>query len=94
MILLKGKPAEAYNIANPVACMTIREMAEAVASKVGCGRISVEAHNLQNLTKRGYGLDVGYRLNVNKLKGLGWQPRYGLVDMYKRMIDDWQENGT
>ena len=93
IILLKGA-AETYNIANPASSMTIYEMAEAVASKVCGGKISVETRISQGLTERAYSPHVGYRLNINKLKDLGWQPRYGLLDMYRRMIADWQENET
>ncbi|MCL1848225.1 MAG: NAD-dependent epimerase/dehydratase family protein [Clostridiales bacterium] len=37
LLLLRGEPGEAYNIANPIASMTIREMAELVAETVGDG---------------------------------------------------------
>jgi nucleoside-diphosphate-sugar epimerase len=61
-----------------------------VASKVCGGKIKVVVNVPNDVQKRGYAPDVGYVLNVDKLKGLGWIPRYGLADMYKRMIDDWK----
>lgn len=88
-ILLKGNSGEAYNVANPDASATIREMAEIVANEVCGGRINVRYDVAQDLAKRGYAPEVGYRLNTDKLCALGWQPRYGLADMYKRMLRDW-----
>lgn len=90
-LLLKGKSGEAYNIANPDASVTIREMAEIVAEKVCGGRISVVVDIPPNVETRGYAPVVTLRLNVDKIKELGWQPVYGLEEMYERMITGWKE---
>ena len=90
-ILLKGSYGEAYNVANPDASTSIREMAHVVASDVCGGRISVTVRVPDNIAERGYAPDVGYRLNADKLKNLGWRPMYGLADMYTRMMADWRE---
>lgn len=90
-LLLCGTNGQAYNIANPEASMTIREMAELVASEVGQGRIKTVVEIPSDIEKRGYAPAVGFKLNIDKLKALGWHPRYGLADMYKRMIADWQQ---
>lgn len=90
-ILLKGADSEAYNIANPAASVTIREMAELVATEVCDGRIKVVVNVPDDIQKRGYALDVGFTLNIDKLKTLGWKPKHGLDEMYKRMLADWQE---
>jgi nucleoside-diphosphate-sugar epimerase len=87
VILLKGENGQAYNIANPEASMTIREMAEMVA---GNYEINVTVKIPDDLKKLGYAPDIGYTLNADKLTALGWKPRYGLEEMYKRMIEDWQ----
>jgi len=89
-ILLKGKPGEAYNIANPAASATVREMAELVANDVCGGKIKAIINVPEDLQKRGYAPDVGFTLNVDKLKALGWAPKHGLGEMYRRMIADWQ----
>lgn len=89
-VLLKGKDGETYNIANPEASMTIREMAEIVANEVCGGSIKVAVNIPEDFAKRGYAPDVGYVLNVDKLMDLCWHPQYDLVDMYKRLIADWQ----
>lgn len=89
-ILLYGANGQAYNIANPDASVTIREMAELVASEIGHGKVKTIVEVPGDLEKRGYKPHVGFTLNVDKLKALGWQPGYGLAAMYRRMIADWQ----
>ncbi|WP_051015724.1 NAD-dependent epimerase/dehydratase family protein [Desulfitobacterium dichloroeliminans] len=89
-LLLYGADGQAYNIANPGASVTIREMAELVASELGQGRIKAVVQIPNDIEKRGYAPDAGFQLNVDKLKLLGWQPHFGLMAMYKRMVADWQ----
>jgi nucleoside-diphosphate-sugar epimerase len=89
-ILLKGENGESYNIANPEASKTIREMAELVANDICGGKIEVVVNIPDDVASRGYAPNVGFILNVDKLKNLGWKPMHGLVDMYKRLIADWQ----
>lgn len=89
LILLKGKNGEAYNIANPDAVATVREMAEIVAQSVGGGKISVVVNTPEDIAQRGYAPDATMRLNADKLKMLGWQPNYNLGEMYQRMTGDW-----
>jgi nucleoside-diphosphate-sugar epimerase len=90
-ILLRGKPGEAYNISNPGASVTIREMAKIVASKVCANSVDVLVKVPDDVKMYGYASDVGYTISADKLISLGWFPKYGLSDMYKRMIEDWQE---
>ncbi|QDR81959.1 NAD-dependent epimerase/dehydratase family protein [Sporomusa termitida] len=90
LLLLKGENGEAYNIANPEASVTVREMAEIVADKVCGGRISVNVDVPPDVASRGYAPDVTMRLNVDKIKKLSWQPVYGLAEMYERMIAEWR----
>lgn len=93
ILLLKGENGQAYNIANPDASMTIRQMAELVADKVCGGKIEVVVNVPEDIKERGYLHDVGFVLNIDKIKKLGWWPKYGLCEMYKRMIAHWQHNG-
>lgn len=89
-ILLKGNSAEAYNVANPKASMTVREMAETVVNEVCGGKNNVVVDVPEDIAKRGYAPDRGHRLNADKLMALGWQPRYGIKEMYERMVADWK----
>ncbi len=91
LLLLRGEDGEAYNIANPAANATIREMAEMVANQVFGGRVSVIVDVPPDIAKRGYAPDVTMKLNAEKIKNLGWRPRYNLVEMYERMIAGWQD---
>jgi len=89
-VLLKGNTGEAYNIVNPAASATISEMADIVANDVCGGIIKVVVNIPNDIERCGYAPDVGYILNADKLMSLGWSPRYGLAEMYRRMLADWQ----
>jgi len=91
LLLLKGKNGEAYNIANPAATATVREMAEIAASEVSGGKVNVVTKIADHLATNGYAPDSGFALNVDKLKSLGWQSRYGIADMFRRMVADWED---
>lgn len=92
ILLLKGSDGQAYNIANPAASMTIRQMAELVAEKVCGGKIKVVVNVPDDIKERGYLHDVSFVLNIDKIRRLGWLPRNGLYEMYERMIAHWQQN--
>ena len=91
-ILLKGENATAYNIANPAASVTIKQMAETVAQVLGDGNISVVVQIPDDIRERGYAPTTTTRLNADKLKALGWLPRYNLSEMYQRMAGDFQDS--
>lgn len=91
LLLLRGKPGQAYNVANPAASMTVREMAEQVAASTGGGKIRVDVRIPPDVAALGYAPYSGYRMNIDKITGLGWAPRYALDEMYSRMIADWEE---
>jgi nucleoside-diphosphate-sugar epimerase len=91
VILLRGADGEAYNIANSESSVTIREMAETVANRVCGGGISVTTEEPSDIPSRGYAPHTAARLSAKKLEKLGWKPRYGLEDMYRRMMEDWRE---
>ncbi|MDR1559959.1 MAG: NAD-dependent epimerase/dehydratase family protein [Clostridiales bacterium] len=92
LLLLKGEDGEAYNITNAAASMTIREMAELVASMVCGGRVKVIVQEPADIEKHGYSPVVSRRLSSEKIEQLGWKPKFNLTDMYERMILDWREN--
>lgn len=91
-ILFKGDNGEAYNITNPNASVTIREMAELVADKIAGGKVKAVFEKPLDIEKRGYAPDSAMRLSANKLMKLGWNPEFGLEEMYQRMISDWRTN--
>jgi len=86
LILFKGENGEAYNVVNPAATMTVRNMAEMVANRVFDGKISAVVNIPDDIQNRGYAADTTMKLSAEKLKRLGWAPKYGLEDMFRRMI--------
>lgn len=85
LLLLKGENGEAYNISNEETNVTIREMAELVAEKIACGKISVITEI--PLNNPGYAPKVKMKLSSDKIKRLGWTPSIGLEEMYLKMIE-------
>jgi nucleoside-diphosphate-sugar epimerase len=65
--------------------MSIKEMAGLVAEKISNGVISVN-FDLPAENKHGYAAATNIKLSAEKINGLGWKARFGLEDMYKRMI--------
>jgi nucleoside-diphosphate-sugar epimerase len=89
-LLLIGENGQAYNICNENSTMTIQEMAEMVANTIACGKITV-TYEIPEGNSYGYPEATGIKLSSNKLRQLGWEPRYGMVEMYSRMMSAWDE---
>lgn len=82
-ILLKGSTGEAYNIANEETYVSAKELAEILKKKFN-PNIKI-LFDLKN--NMGYAPETKLRLNVDKLKALGWTSRYSLVDILRNMIE-------
>ena len=83
-VLEKGKPGECYTAANPDTFCTIRETAEAIIHDIAQDKIKLVFDLDPNA---GYAPDICLNLNVDKLKALGWEPKVGLVESYRRLIE-------
>ena len=90
LLATKGAAGEAYNVVNAHASMTIRQMAEVVAREVAGGTIDVVVNPPRDIGSRGYAPPSAYRLATDKIRALGWEPRYGMAEMYQRMIASWR----
>lgn len=88
-ILNCGENGQAYNVANEENTMTIRQMAELVSEKVAGGKIKVR-FDIPNENIYGYAADTGLRLSGKKLRGLGWNPTERLEQMYRELLEYWQ----
>ena len=88
-ILLKGKPGEAYNIANEETYCSIREMAE-LALSLSEKKCRLE-FKIENTKSNMYLPPTKFNLNCNKIKSLGWYPRKDLKNMFLSLISFWKE---
>lgn len=81
-ILLRGVKGEAYNVANEDTYISARDMADYL-KKNFAPHINVRAELNDNM---GYAPVTKLRLSSQKLIALGWMPRYGLKEMFERLI--------
>ncbi|MBR5631294.1 MAG: NAD(P)-dependent oxidoreductase [Bacteroidales bacterium] len=81
-ILLKGKNGEAYNVANDSTYISARGMAEFLRDNFNPA-IDVRVELNDNM---GYAPASKLNLSTEKLRALGWQPRYDLKQLFERLI--------
>ena len=72
--LLKGVPGEVYNVANPDAYCSIKDMAQMVADEIAGGAISVAYDLAEDTEALGYAGTLYMDLDTEKIRGLGWRP--------------------
>lgn len=82
-ILLRGNLGDAYNVANEDTYISVRDMAEFLKKSFNpaitvCVRID---------EGMGYAPVTKLKLSSEKLRSLGWKPRYGLYEMLDRLIN-------
>lgn len=81
-ILIQGEKGEAYNVANEETYISIKDMADFLCAHFNPQlKVVVEEH-----PEMGYAPVTKLNLSTEKLKSLGWSPRYGLYDMFDRLI--------
>lgn len=81
-ILFKGQKGNVYNVANENTYISARDMAEFVRVNFNPSiKVRVELNN-----DMGYAPVTKLNLSTEKLKGLGWLPRYGLYEIFDRLI--------
>lgn len=88
IVLTKSNNSEIYNVANENTYCSIADMAEIVAKN---NNIKVEIE-LDDINKFGYAPTLQLNLNCDKLREIGWKPKYDLNEMYRRLIVDLKEN--
>lgn len=86
ILLNKGSNGEAYNIANEETYISIKGMADLVSHLVTKDKIKVNI-NIQKNDNNGFAPKLKLKLLNKKIKGLGWAPKYELVEMYNRLIE-------
>lgn len=88
-VLLKGKNGEAYNVGNDTAEIQIYELAKLLANRVSRKKIRV-VHAERKKEERYMESPIERcRPSIEKIKGLGWIPRYSLEDGFRRTIESY-----
>ncbi len=81
-LLINGKAGEAYNVANEDTYISIAGMARFL-----CREFKPDIQPRIELQEgQGYSPTTHQRLSTQKLRQLGWTPRYNLREMYDRLI--------
>lgn len=83
-ILLLGKSGEAYNVADEQSDITLKDLAEVIASHAG-RKVVFELPD--EIESAGYSRATKARLDGSKLKSLGWRPHYDIFTGITRTID-------
>ena len=81
-LLAKGKNKETYNVAGENDGLTIYGMAQYIAE---LGGVNVKKELPQGVSA--FAPENKMRLDVSKIKSLGWQPKYDLVKALERLMN-------
>ena len=84
-ILLRGKCGEAYNVADENSNISIRSLAELVAS-IGGRDVITESPSV--IEKRGYNVVTKSVFSTDKLKELGWKVKTNIKEGLKNTINE------
>lgn len=82
-ILLKGENGSAYNLADENACVTIKDLAEMIASISG---VNVVFDFPSEIEKQGFSVIHKAVFDTAKLQHLGWTPQYKLEEALRETI--------
>lgn len=83
-VLLRGKPAEAYNISNKDSIVSIRQIAEELAKAGGCKVVFADATDREQAS---FNLMDNSSLSSDKLEALGWHADYSLEEGVRHTIE-------
>lgn len=81
-VLLRGKDGEVYNVANESSYISIIDLARFIRNEFN-PQIKVRVELNDNM---GYAPVTKLNLSTEKLRALGWQPKYDLKRMFDRLI--------
>lgn len=88
-ILKRGVNGEAYNVCNDAESRSIADIARLVADKVAKarGKDIKLVFDIPESNVHGYAPDTVMRLNSDKLRTLGWEPKTDMETAYNRLVD-------
>lgn len=84
-IMLKGRPGQAYNVADKESFLSIKDTAIMIANKIAAGRIEVRCQNDVN-SMYAHNNSLMLNLSTAKLESLGWKALFSLEESYRRLI--------
>ncbi|WP_099469217.1 NAD-dependent epimerase/dehydratase family protein [Konateibacter massiliensis] len=89
--MTKGEAKEVYNVCNEAAEATVRELAETISELISGSAEAIEydyAARTKDLAVKSVVSQVC--ISSGKLRKIGWEPKLGLLDAGKRMIEYYQ----
>ena len=86
-VLLQGSPGEAYNIANPSAEISIRDLAYKLSTLYPERHVGVHFSSNQNNQLVNEHPIMKSLPSISKISELGWQPSVGLDEGFLRTIE-------
>ena len=82
-VLMKGKPLEAYNIADEKSVFSIKELADMIAEIASC---KVVLDWPSDIEKKGFNPVSKSILDANKIKSLGWNVKSSPKENFRKII--------
>ena len=89
-VLLSGKPGDIYNAANEGTYSSVRKMARTGLDALGRSDLAVRI-NVEGQRTEGYRPPGCLYLDASALKGLGWEAKFKLPDMFVRMAEGFRK---
>lgn len=89
VVLLNGEKGSAYNISNKNSVVSIRNMAEALATTTGT---KIVFQNPSDIEAKGYNLMNNSALEAKRLERLGWHACFDLYEGVEHMVRVYKEN--
>ncbi len=83
-ILLKGESGRAYNVADPASNITIRELAEMIASIAG-RKVVIDLPSDEE--RRGFNVVTKSTFDVQRLESLGWRAEGSMRDKMANVVE-------
>ncbi len=90
-VLFKGESGQAYNAANATTYCSILDMAKMVADRITGGQIQVRV-NAASAEAGKYPPAHRLMLDTRKIEALGWSAQRDLEQMYRCMIQCWEND--
>ena len=88
-VLLKGKPGEAYNVANPEGECSIAELADRLAAAYAREGITVARRARTDASYMPSPI-LSTKPDISKAAALGWHVRYGIEEGFRRTVESYR----